>query len=294
MHKRSVGLLRLVLVLLVLPACTLNLQAEPFTEREEKQFTVEGKAEVALITFDGSIEVRSWDRNEVAVTLERRAASQEALESLRVDATQDGSRVRIEVLKPEPSLNLGMSPSVSLKVTLPRTSDVEARSGDGSIRIDDVTGRISLRSGDGSIAGTTLSGELTAHTGDGSIALEGISGRVTVDTGDGSVSIDGAVQTVNARTGDGSIRVHARADSAAVEDWVITTGDGGMTLELPGGFNADVDARTGDGRISVEGLALTVTGTEAEKDELRGRLGAGGKVLKLRTGDGSIRLRRVS
>jgi hypothetical protein len=285
--RRSAAFLAVVLLV---PACTLDLAAEPFTETEEKRFEVSGKADVTLITFDGSIEVHSWDRNEVAVTIERRGASQEAIRSLRVDASQKGNRVRVEVTRPE-GFDVGVSPSASLKVSLPRTSDLEARSGDGSIQVGDVAGRVSLRSGDGSIKGTSLRGEVAAHTGDGSITLEGISGRVTVDTGDGSVSVDGVMQAVNARTGDGSIRIRALAESSAAEDWTVTTGDGGMTVELPARFSAEVDASTGDGNISVEGLEVTMTGGVSERDELRGRLGSGGRTLRLRTGDGSIRLR---
>jgi hypothetical protein len=294
MRNRSLPLLPL-LVLLVLPACSLDLHAEPFVEREELSYKVQAKPDVVLITFDGSIEVTSWDRNEIAVTVERRAATAEMAKRLRVQAQQDGNRVRLEVLKPEDGfeMNLGVSRSVSFKVSLPRASDVEARSGDGSIRINGVTGRISLRSGDGSITGTTLSGDLAAHTGDGSISLSSISGRVSVDTGDGSVSVVGAMKALHARTGDGSIEVRAAAESRADEDWDITTGDGGVTVELPARFDADVDARTGDGHISVEGLQLISEG-QTDRDEVRGRLGSGGKMLRVRTGDGSIRLRRAS
>ena len=77
------------------------------------------------------------------------------------------------------------------------------------------------------------------------------------------------------------------------DDWEITTGDGGVTLYLPSGFGAELDAHTGDGTIrndlDVEG------GPEVERGEtrrtLRGKLGAGGKQIRVRTGDGTIRLR---
>ena len=83
------------------------------------------------------------------------------------------------------------------------------------------------------------------------------------------------------------------------EDWEITTGDGGVTVYLPGGFSAQVDAHTGDGSIRNE-LQIDGQGIEVEKDSedrderrrtLRGRLGDGGRNLRIRTGDGSIRLR---
>ena len=95
------------------------------------------------------------------------------------------------------------------------------------------------------------------------------------------------------------------------DDWDITTGDGSVTLYLPPNFNADLDARTNDGGIRNE---LQVDGPKAQaeaepdaagqhpavtepslksysKNTLRGQLGTGGHVLKIRTGDGSIRLR---
>jgi hypothetical protein len=73
-------------------------------------------------------------------------------------------------------------------------------------------------------------------------------------------------------------------------DWNITTGDGSVTLELPEHFDAELDARTGDGRVSIDGdLSETV---ESSRRSVRGRLGTGGRALRLRTGDGSIMLRR--
>lgn len=283
-------------LLLASVACNLEVLAEPFVEREEKSFRVAGRPDVTLITFDGSIEVRSWDRNEVAVTIERRAATAEAAKRLEVRAEQTGDRVEVEVVRPKGmNVEFGMGPSASLVVKLPRASNLEARSGDGSIRVDDVAGRVSLRSGDGSIAGTTLDGEIAAHTGDGSVSLDRVSGRISVETGDGSVNVSGVVRGLHARTGDGSITVRAADQSAVLEDWDVSTGDGGMTIELPRGLDAEVDARTGDGGISVEGLEVVraSSGREDDRDELRGRIGAGGKILKLRTGDGSIRLRRA-
>ena len=280
-----------MLLLLVLPACTLDLGAQPVVEVEEKTFNVQTKAQLVLVTFDGSIDVRSWDRDEVAVTIERRAADVETARRLQVEATQDGDRIRVEVKTPEQFTGIGSSPSASLKVSLPRSSDVEARSGDGSIRIEDVSGRLSLRTGDGSITAQAVSGDLSAHTGDGSVTLDAIKGRVKVHTGDGSVTVGGIIEGLAATTGDGSVAVHARPGSVASDDWEITTGDGAVTLELPNAFAAELDADTGDGRISVDGLQLAITDQSSERDRLRGRLGNGGRMVRVRSGDGSIRLR---
>ena len=53
-------------------ACSVDLRGEGIVLREEKRFTVNGPADVSLRTFDGSIQLKSWDRNEVLVEMERR------------------------------------------------------------------------------------------------------------------------------------------------------------------------------------------------------------------------------
>ena len=90
-----------------------------------------------------------------------------------------------------------------------------------------------------------------------------MNGALDVDTGDGSVTVDGKVAGLRARSGDGGVSVRAAPGSATAGDWTITTGDGSIALELPDGFNADLDAHAGDGSVHVEGITLSnVTGRD--------------------------------
>ena len=81
------------------------------------------------------------------------------------------------------------------------------------------------------------------------------------------------------------------------DDWEISTGDGSVAIYLPTGFNADLDAHTGDGRIRNDLDVVRATrgsddgDDERERRTLRGRLGQGGKRLRVQTGDGSITLK---
>ena len=144
----------------------------------------------------------------------------------------------------------------------------------GSIDVERVTGRVELRSGDGSIHARDLAGD------------------VTVQTGDGSITLDGKFAGLRARSGDGSVKIHAAPGTGASGDWEITTGDGSITLEIPEGFNGELDAHTGDGRVHVEDVTLSDVTGELRRNAVRGRLGSGGRAVRLRTGDGSITLRR--
>ncbi len=89
------------------------------------------------------------------------------------------------------------------------------------------------------------------------------------------------------------------------DDWDISTGDGSVSLYLPSGFGAELDAHTGDGsirndlkvdgaRLQAEaepGAAATQPPDRNDRRTVRGRLGSGGKRLRIRTGDGTIHLR---
>lgn len=267
-----------------------------YVDREEKHFQVSGVPQVELATFDGSIEVRPWDKPEVQVVVEKHARDKADADTIEVHAEQNGSHVSIDVRQPKGShaFSLGWHTSRSAKliVSVPAKSDVAAKSGDGSIDIERVSGHLELRSGDGSIRGRDLGGDLKAHTGDGSIKLENLDGGIDVDTGDGSVTLGGKLTSLRARTGDGSITVHAASGSSTSGDWDVVTGDGSVVVELPDGFSAEVDAHTGDGSIRLQDITLSNVTGQITRNNVKGTLGNGGRAMRLRSGDGSITLRR--
>ena len=278
------------------PACVvIGADQAKYVERDEKRFAVSGRPDVSLSTFDGSIEIRASDRPEVAVTIEKRAYNKEAAAQIEVHAEQNGNRVTVDVRLPKGLRVLGIgwnNTSAKLIVTLPVASDVEARSGDGAIDIERVSGTVNLRSGDGSIHGRELTGDVRVHTGDGAITLDRMTGALDADTGDGGITAAGKLTGVRARSGDGSVTIRAADGSATDADWNITTGDGSVVLEVPDGFGAELDARTGDGRVHVQDVTLSNLTGPIGKSTLRGRLGSGGRAVRVRTGDGSITVRR--
>jgi DUF4097 and DUF4098 domain-containing protein YvlB len=282
-------------------ACVVAVDSHSEIVREEKRFTVDGTPDVRVATFDGSIQIQAWDRPEILVEIEKRGPSKEAVHALRVVAEQKGNLIELEVKRPknESFSRLGIQHTAyaRLVVSVPRTANVRARSGDGSIRIDRVTGRIELHTGDGSIRASDVAGELTFDTSDGSVVVDRARGRLVVETGDGSVNVSGNLGAVKLHTGDGSVVYRAEAGSSMTNGWDITTGDGSVTLYLPRDFAADLDAHTGDGRIvsdledPVEKVDPASDRESRDRRTLRGPIGVGGQLLRVRTGDGAIRLK---
>ena len=137
--------------------------------------------------------------------------------------------------------------SARLNAWLPRRSDVQARSGDGSILVEHLNGKIDLHTGDGSIRATDMSGELTFRTGDGSVTVDDVQGRLAWTPETAASTCPAMLGSVTSHTGDGSIVYRAQPRTAMTDDWDITTGDGGVSLYLPSDFVAELDAHTGDG-----------------------------------------------
>ena len=143
------------------------------------------------------------------------------------------------------------------------------------------------------------------RSGDGSIRIDNATGKLDLETTDGSIGVDAKPTVLRARTGDGSIRATIEPDTVMVDNWELTTSDGTIVLTLPGSFNAELDAETSDGVVrsshpllgdSSEAKPQNEDENREERRErrrtLRSKSGDGGKVLRIRTGDGSIRIER--
>jgi hypothetical protein len=231
-----------------------------FTSQESKTFAVSGTPRVNIGTFDGSVVVHGWDKPEVMYVVTKRADDDAILKQIAVKAEQQGSSISIIASSDENEGN------AQIEVHVPRQSSVHVSSEDGSLNLNGVSGDLTLRTGDGSIQVNNAGGQLQAVTGDGSISVMSFDGQLEARTGDGSISMDGNFNSVTARTGDGSI-----------------------SLAVPPGSNFTVETNA-DNTVIPEGLLLTEDVTPTQRVR-RWRVGNGGKVFVLNTGDGRIVVR---
>ena len=296
---------------IVLAGCEVNLNTEGLSARETLTFKVSGQPQVVLDTFDGAIELHAWDRPEVEVEIERRAMEQALIDEIKVDASEKNGVVTVKVTGPARNQHRGVtigmhiSPTARLRVAVPRHSNVQATSGDGSIRAEAIEGKLLLTTTDGSVTGSRLGGDIQIRSGDGSIRLDNVTGTLDLETTDGSIGVDAKPSVLKARTGDGSIRVTIEPDTVMADNWDLTTSDGTVVLTLPGVFNGELDAETSDGVVRASHPLLGGTADEEDRRDgedrdarrerrrvLRSTIGDGGKVLRIRSGDGSIRIER--
>ena len=305
--------MRLATILLVsttLAGCEVNLNTEGLSARELKTFKVTGQAELSLSTFDGAIELHSWDKNEIEVEIEKRAMEQVLLDEIKVDAQQQGDKIVVKVTGPARAdrhgVTIGMhiSPTARLRVAVPRNINITAVSSDGSIRAEAIEGRLVLNTTDGSVTGLRIGGDVQIRSGDGSIRIDNAMGKFDLETTDGTIRLEGKPSVLRARTGDGSIRANIQPDTVMTDNWELTTSDGSINIALPGLFNVELDAETSDGTVQTNHPLIEDDNREQRRDgedrderrerrrSLRTKLGEGGKMFRIRTGDGSIRIER--
>lgn len=287
--------LALLPALLSVAACSIDVGNQGYIVRDETRYVVDGVADLDLATFDGPIEVRGWNRDDITVEIERRARDQAATQRIEVRTEQKGRTITVDVRYAGSSAYIGMgtftAPTARIIVNAPRRVNVTARSGDGSILVSRLEGRVHLATADGSVRASDTSGELIAESGDGSIQCQDVDGHIEAHTEDGTVRVSGTPSVLRVRSGDGSIVLRILGGAAMTDDWTVTTADGSIMAELPAEFHAMIVAEPGSGdRIRSDLVLLNAVGGTRDERSLRGQLGSGGKTLMLRSGDGSIRL----
>lgn len=146
---------------------------------------------------------------------------------------------------------------------------------------------------------------LTARTTNGSVMADGVAARVEAYTTNGDVEIEGGSRAVahttngsvtvstegiaEARTTNGRITARMRALDGNTPLRFSST-NGSITLALPAGINARIDAQTTNGRIESD-FPVTVQG-QMGRNRLNGTIGSGGQVIEAHTTNGGIRLER--
>ena len=279
------GQMALVLAVMALWGPTA-LQAEEVT----RTFTVSGRARVSVNTDDGAVRVSTGDIKQVEVRVVYSGYKLER--DLRVNMEQNGDSVEVTAKTSGGSFwNWGVRhTSLRVEVHMPKEADLAVRTGDGSVEAESINGNVDVTTGDGHIALQGAKGYIKLHTGDGHIEARGLDGQVDAASGDGHINVEGRFDSLNIKTGDGSVSARARAGSKVQPSWTIHTGDGSVDLEIPGDLQANIDASTHDGHISL-GLPITVEGTFSST-KIQGKLNGGGPPLTIRTGDGSIHLNK--
>lgn len=265
---------RLSTTIVLAIACAVGLTSCA-TEAGERGFRSGLGQEAELFEWEGSVaaghhvEVKGING---AITAHRSTNGLLNVSAVRQGQRNDPNEVRIDVVE--------HSAGVTVCAVYPR---------DGNKCLPGDQGRLSARRHDVTVSFTVALPEavdLVARTINGSVTASGLTDDVWVHTVSGAVDVS-TEGHVHARTVNGSIQA-AMGRAEWEGDIALETVNGSVTIWLPDTADTDLRFRTVNGSSKSD---LALNAVDADSRRLNGKLGDGGGMLRVKTVNGSVRLR---
>jgi hypothetical protein len=204
---------------------------------------------------NGGIRVEGWDRNEIRVraVINAHARSES-------DAKQLASGVQIQagggkVTATGPDTGRREWWSVSFRINVPRTNDLDLTANNGGVTITGVSGTIRFETSNGGVRLSDLGGDVRGQTRNGGL----------------NVVLGGT-----------------RWEGAGLD---VETRNGGVTLSIPEGYNADLTTATVNGGFRTD-FPLTIQGELSPRRGISTTLGSGGPPVRVRTTNGGLKINK--
>jgi hypothetical protein len=227
---------------------------EPFSQTAP--FNANGS--LSLANVNGSVEIRTWDKNEILVEGEKSAKTDEELKQieLTIDLTDKHAAIKVHLPKRSGSWFFGntIRASVRFTITMPATASID--------RLQTVNSGVTI---DG------LRGSIEAESVNGQIHASGLGGDIHFATVNGAIHADFATvaphQELSFKTVNGSITVGLpKSAGVALHGSVV---NGHISCDFPLELGERTSGRNlsgtiGDGRASLR--AETVNGNIAIKE----------------------------
>jgi DUF4097 and DUF4098 domain-containing protein YvlB len=272
----------------------------------ERTLSVAAPVTIELATGAGDISVRTGAvavvriKGVVSVNDRRRERAEEILRTIESTPPieHDGSRVRIgKQIDQELYRNVG----ISYELVVPMESQLEARTGSGSVKAESLRGPLNLRSGNGSLTMLNIAKKTVADTGSGNITAKDVAGDIDLKSGNGNINVSGIGGTVTARTGSGEIvlanitnKVDVHTGNGAIRgtgllsDFLGDTSSGNISLAA---VNGTVQAKTGNGNVQIDNVRGLVD-VRSSSGQLK--LANIRNDVKAQTGNGGVTAERIS
>jgi len=204
---------------------------------------------------NGGATVKGWLRSEVLVRARIDAAgdTESAAATMARQVSIDSSGGQVRAIGPESANNSWWS--VSYEIFVPEATDLSVKMHNGGVTISDVRGQI----------------RFDAHNG--GVHLKRVAGDVGGATHNGGVQVE---------------LMGSMWDGRQLE---VNTYNGGITVAMPVGYSARVQAETSSGRIQSD-FPITMSG-EVRPRRLDTYIGSGGPLIRLTTHNGQVTLKRA-
>ena len=246
------------------------------TRRETRRFAFGGTVTV-IGAPRGSVTIEGWPRNEVELVadIELQAPTEadldqlaavnsfvfdEDLNHLSVLTTGTHDRAYMKKAKNFPKKLLNLPWKIDYKLRVPANTDLEINAGYGPVKLSGVEGSM----------------------------------RISATESETALTLTGGIVSTTVTAGTVTLSIPARSWRGGGAEIRLATG--AINVDLPAGFNGDIDAdilRTGKIVNAHDGLATREKPGITERT-VRARAGAGGAYFKFAVADGTINIRKAA
>lgn len=261
-----VGIKKLIIVgaavftLLVISGCSGVRATEEFLQ----SYRVKSGTIIDVYNPNGDVTITGWDQPSVEIfAFKESFDGQSALDEVEI-FIDIAVRMVIETKHPDQSKDV----TVSYEIKVPEDVFVEVIDcSNGNIRLEDVTGNAVLSTSNGNVSVSNVNGMISARSSNGNITVIGVKGLGGLRTSNGSIEAELA---------------------SLYEDIEIRTSNGSINLALLPALEANLEANTSNGTVSVRNLNFDII--ELSQTTLIGLLNGGGHTINITTSNGSIDL----
>ena len=222
----------------------------------EKSFNVEPNANFTLDNVNGSVEIIGWDNEQIQVRAVVKAKNQEDRDRIRVEMSGSSKGVDIETKYEKPGWgnNSGSSGQVKYFVKVPKDTSLD---------------QISLVNG--------------------SLVIEDVSGRMDIDLVNGSIKAEGLKNNGKFSSVNGSVKVSYDEVDDSLSSIILETVNGSIKLRVPSNIDARVNAETMHGSLKSD-FSLPVDKGMFTGKTMQGTIGSGSATIELESVNGSVKL----
>ena len=257
-------------------------------ESEQRlELDVPSKGIIHIHNANGRTSVVGESRENVEIVASKQARAEcmvsasEMVEKMKIKSECLSGALEIEVDIPRKWNRHGR---IDLMIRIPDHLQLEVASANGKVHVCGMRSDVRARSSNGSVGIENVVGDMNLSTANAKVSCADTCGRLTARSSNGMVEMRDHTGSIDASTSNGSIT--ASLVKLADDGIMLATSNGRIVLDLPTAVDAQVDIRVDNGvirnsRSDEPGLIETA-------GRVRGKLGRGGPIIKLRTSNGTV------
>lgn len=254
--------------------------------RIEKNLQLAPGGTLYLDTSGGDVAVRGSSGTGARVVVTSNISDLENAFDFRFEEQPNGVQI---VAHRHSGMNWGSHFTLKFEIQVPRQTSLELKTGGGDVRTSDLEGMVRLKTSGGDVDVADVKGNVDAATSGGDMRVRQLSGNLMLRTGGGDINATAVGGHVEIHSAGGDIEVSLVRGNA--QGGEVETSGGEINVALDPTVNLNLEVSAGAGDVHSD-LTLTTTGTVSESN-LRGALGKGGELLRLRSSGGDIHLQSL-